>query len=620
MAFSPRTFEQILNDMIAYMQANTAISDYNVGSVIRTILEAAALEDDEQYFQMVQLLDMFSYTTASGEDLDRRLGDFGLTRNSAKAATTRLQFFDNNLIRTKAAQNTPASSTSIVGFDTSRFPTTGYPYTIRVGEGTPRLQNLLVLLNDPTTMTLTLSGSTTFAVEIGDRIAFVTGGTLASPVPPSATARTINTGAQVQAPPTVAEAARLYTTSEPAFIIQGNYASNEVVAKCTTSGTAGNVSANRINQFSSSPPFIGAGVTNVTEASGGLDRETDSQFRTRALNRLQSLSRGTPLALKTSAIGVQDPVTSSSVVSSNIVEDFTNHEVILYIDDGTGSAAKTKILSADSLFSSAASGTNTLTLVDASDWPNNGWVFIETDGTHASELIHFMSKLGNVLTLDTNLTLTHNAASIVDFVDLVTDSAEVTQRRFQLNNFPVVGNTERIWTKAPAGLWVLLVRDVDYILNKGTGEVQLTNVGGVVAGTEMIAHYIYYTNLIAQVQKVMEGDPADAANFPGVKAAGVFLTVQEPVIKRITVTANISAAEGFNEIDLAPTVQTAIESYISSLRIGEDVITAKIVEAAISVNGVSDVHVLVPAANVVVLESELPIPFNASGVSLVQVL
>jgi hypothetical protein len=57
--------------MIAYVQTRTAISDFNVGSVIRTVLEAAALEDDEQYFQMVQLLDLFSFMSAAGEDLDR---------------------------------------------------------------------------------------------------------------------------------------------------------------------------------------------------------------------------------------------------------------------------------------------------------------------------------------------------------------------------------------------------------------------------------------------------------------------------------------------------------------------------------------------------------------------
>ena len=45
MAFSPRTFQEILTEMIAYVQSRTLISDFSVGSVVRTMLEAAALED-----------------------------------------------------------------------------------------------------------------------------------------------------------------------------------------------------------------------------------------------------------------------------------------------------------------------------------------------------------------------------------------------------------------------------------------------------------------------------------------------------------------------------------------------------------------------------------------------
>ncbi|NJL53741.1 hypothetical protein HC928_00450, partial [bacterium] len=335
MTFRPRTFEQILDDMIAYMQSRTEISDFNVGSVIRTVLEAAALEDDEQYFQMVQLLDLFSLTSARGEDLDRRLADFGITRRAPTTATARGKFFDNNLIRTQAAANAAAGATSIVGFDTSRFPTSGYPYTIRIGEGTARLQNLVVTNNNTGSMTLTLSTPTPFQVIVGDRIAFVTGGTLASPSPPSAAARVINLGFQVTAPPSVVEAARVYSTAEPAFIIPGNFESNEVTIRCTTSGAAGNVGARRITQFNAAP-FAGAGFINTTEASGGLNRETDEEFLARALTQLQSLSRGTPLALRSAAIGVVDLSTRARVVSSNLIEDFTANEVFLYVDDGTG--------------------------------------------------------------------------------------------------------------------------------------------------------------------------------------------------------------------------------------------------------------------------------------------
>lgn len=619
MAFTPRTFEQILNDMIAYMQSRTSVSDYNVGSVIRSILEAAALEDDEQYFQMVQILDMYSFAIAAGEDLDRRLADFGITRRPATTSTGVGKFVDNSLLRTKAAVDVAAGTGAITGFDTSRFPTAGYPYTIRIAEGTSRLQNIQVSNNNVSTMVLTLATPLVFDVFVGDRISFVTGGSITSPTTPTSLARSINIGTQVQAPPTTTEAARVYVTTEPAFILAGNYESNEVVIKCTTAGTAGDCGAGRINQFPGAPPFVGAAFTNTSKASGGLDRETDADFRSRALNQLQSLSRGTPLAIKSGAIGVTDPTTQNRVVSSNITEDFVAKEVFLYVDDGTGAIARTKILPADSI-GAVGAGAASLTPVDISDWPNSGYILIETDGVHAAELVQYNAKVGTALALVSATALAHNNGSIIDFVDIVTASAEATQRHFRTTNYPIVRNSERIFSKSPAGAWTLLTRGIDYVINRGTGEFQLVDVGGVVAGTKIVAHYTYYTNLIAQVQKVMEGDVTDPVNFPGIKAAGIFLSVEQPVIKRITVVASLTAADGFTEADLAPLVQSRIESYISSLRIGQDVIIAKVIEAALAVNGVADIRVVTPTSNVVVLESELPIPFDAAGNSLVQVV
>lgn len=619
MAFTPRTFEQILEDMIAYVQSRTEISDYNVGSVIRTVLEAAALEDDEQYFQMVQLLDLFSFTTASNEDLDRRLADFGITRRAAVPATTKVRFTDNSLVRTKAAVDVLPASTLIVGADTSKFPTSGYPYTIRVGEGTSRMQNLVVTGNNTTTGELTLSTPTVYDVFLGDRIAFVTGGTLAAPTSPSASARVIPLGTQIQAPATVSEPAKIYTTTEVAFIVKGNYESNEVTAKCTTSGTAGNVGPNRITQFPNSPPFASAGVRNVVKADGGINRESDSEFRARAIEKLQSLSRGTPTALKAEAIGIVDPVTQARVSSSNLVEDFDLGEVILFVDDGTGASAKTRAYPSDTLSAAVTAGGLSISPTNISDWPSSGAVLIETDGVNAAELVIYQSNDGVSLTLETPLALNHLAGSIINFVDLVTTSAEATQRRFQLANFPVVRASERIWIRPPSGVWSLLTREVDYKLNKGTGELQLTDVGGVMAGAAMVAHYTYYTNLIAEVQKVMEGDPNDTATYPGVKAAGVLLAVEQPVLKRVSVLASIIAAPGYVESDLAPQVQRAIESYISSLKIGQDVIVSKIIDSAFAVTGLADITILRPTRNITVLETELPVPFDASGNSLVRV-
>lgn len=616
MAFLPRTFDQILTDMVAYMQTRTIVSDYNVGSVIRTILEAAALEDDEQYFQMVQLLDLFSYTTAAGEDLDRRLADFGITRRSAKPATALVKFYDNNLVRTRLGIDITAGSLFVNGFDTTRFPTTGYPYTVRVGEGTARQQNLEVTNNDTSTGTMTISSATTSDLFIGDRLAFVTGGSLFAPVAPSSSSRFLPIGTEIQAPPTVNETARIYTTIEPATILQGNYESNEVIVKCTTSGLAGNIGTGRISQWASSPPFVGGAVSNITQAQGGLDAETDIDLRTRALQQLAALGLGTVLALKSKSIGVEDPVSQSRVISSNIVEDFANDEVILYIDDGTGSSARTQILPSDSIASDILAGASGVPLVNSDDWPESGWLYIE-DSTDP-ELLQYDANTFYPTTT-TPLAFPHLATTIVNFVDVLSSSTEATQRRLQFTNFPLVRGSERVWIQPPSGVWRLLSR-TEYNLNRGTGEFQWIDVGGFLAGTKVISHYIYYTNLIAEVQKVMEGDPLDPTRYPGVKAAGTFLVVEEPTIKRVTVVASITAAEGYSESFLAPQVRRAIESYISSLRIGRDVIKSKLIDVAFSVVGLEDIRIITPTANITVLESELPLPFDGSGASLVQVL
>lgn len=86
MPFQRRTFTQILQDMVDHVRFNTTLTDYRIGAVIRTILEAAALEDDEIYFQAALLLADFSFTTARGPDLGRRLADFDLEREEARPA------------------------------------------------------------------------------------------------------------------------------------------------------------------------------------------------------------------------------------------------------------------------------------------------------------------------------------------------------------------------------------------------------------------------------------------------------------------------------------------------------------------------------------------------------
>lgn len=611
MAFTPRNFEQILTDMVAYVQATTVISDFNPGSVIRTILEAAALEDDEQYFQMQQILDAFSIVSARGTDLDLRLADFGLFRRNAVNATCHVRFFDNNLVSDQVSADVAAGATTISVFDSTAFPTSGFPYVIRAGERTSRAQNLTVTANNTTLGTFTLNTATKADLSLGDRVSLVTG----------SSSYTVNTGTIVKTPPTVSEPSRTFTTQEPAYIVQGNFFSNEVIVKADTPGPTGNVAPQVINRFSGSPPFTGAGVVNFDKASGGLARETDSEFRARALNQLQSLSRGTPLSLKASAVGVTDIATGQRCTSANVLEDFTADEVFVYIDDGTGLTPDVQPLPVSSLNGAlGVPGLTTLTLNDTTAFPSSGTVLVLGDGVNLTELVTYTTKddTAGTLTLSSGTVSAHANASIVLFVDVITDSAELGRRRFSSQNFPIVRGTERIFVNEGVS-WVELTPSVDYVLNRGTGEFQLTDLGGVALGSSVVCSYNYYTNLISAVQRVLEGDASLPAQYPGVKAAGVFLAVEAPIIRRIPISITLSAERGYREQDLVTDVRTRVEQYISSLTLGDNVIVSKIVDIAHNVPGVRDVNVVLPTANVSILENELPTPFAADGTTLVSV-
>lgn len=613
MPFRPRHFNQILADMIAYVEANTVLTDWTPGSVARTLLEAAALEDDEQYFQMVQLLDAFRLTTARGEDLDRRLADFGLIRREATRATCRVRFFDPNLTTEQLSSDATSGSSSIRVFDSSVFPITGFPYTVRIGEGTASVQDLSVTANDTATGTLTLSSTLNDDHSVGDRVSLVSG----------ASSRSVNTSTVIQTPPTATQSPKTFITQEPAFIVAGNFFSNEVLVQAQSTGPGSNVSANRLVQFAGSPPFAGAGVINLVPASGGALRESDAQFRTRALRVLQSLSRGTPLAVRTAAVGVTDPATGQRAVSANIIEDFENNEVLVYIDDGTGLTPDTLTLPSSSIDNGGSPlsvGSATVPVDDSSAFPSSGHLLLEDDGVNPSELVAFVSKddATNTLILGSPTTALHADGATVLTVDIITDNSEPGRSRFRFQNYPVVRGTDRIFYDPGSGIEELATSR--YTLNKGNGEFQLSSLSGAATGSTLFAHYTYYTNLIREVQRTLEGDIDNANRYPGVKAAGVFLSVEAPLLRRVSVVASISAQEGFREEDLVSSVRGRIENYISSLGIGDNVVVSKIIDEAHNVRGVRDITITLPSSNVTVLENELPVPFDSTGDSLITIL
>jgi uncharacterized phage protein gp47/JayE len=609
MAFQPRTFEAIRDDMIAYVRLQTDLTDFEIGSVIRTIIEAAALEDDEQYFQMVQLLDAFRLSSASGSELDSRVAEFDIVRLQPASATADVTIrgtVNVTIITAKLGFNHAFGALLLKLDDSSKFPTTGFPYTVRVGEGTVYVEDVAVTANDGVTQLTLAAPGLVNAHTIGARASRVTGAN-----------RQLLPGIRVQVPATGSEQAVVFVTVESGTLIAGNYESTAIRARAEIPGTTGNIGANKITQFVGSPPFDGATVSNPNNAAGGRDLESDADLRDRARASIQSLSRATVLALRECVLGVFDAATGQRVTTANILEDFVANEVIVYVDDGTGFIPDTVVLAESTLSVAVTLPSLSLLLVDATGFPEEGFVMLSPEDLTQTEILPYASvdHGSNSVTLTQTTAKTHNLGDSVLVVDVLSASAEDGERFFQAISFPIVRSTFRLWTKEGSSDPVLRIEGDDYILNRGTGQIEF--IIGVAAGTLVVANYTYYTALIADVQKVIDGDLDDPTTFPGVRAAGIRVVVETPVIRRISVRASITAKQGFQESELAPLVQETVESYVNGLGIGDDFIVAEVVKRAMEVNGVGDIHVVLPTENLVVLENELARPVEIDGTSLV---
>ncbi len=609
MAFTPRQFTDILSDMITYVRANTTITDFQIGSAIRTILEAAAIEDDEQYFQMVSLMDAFSIFSASGTDLIAKVAEYDITPLQPSAAVGEVVIHDGLLVTDALAFDVLAGALVVQVADSSIFPTSGFPYNIRIGEGTLQVEDVAVSANTVGSNSLTCAALDNDH-SIGERVSYVTG----------VSDRLLNAGLQVQVPAAGTESAIVFNTLESGTIVNGDYTSTPIRAQAVIPGIGGNVGTGRISQFTSSAPFGGALVSNITVFGSGRGKESDEELRSRALLKRQAL-KATPLSLKEAVLGVTDAVTRQRVASASVLEDFVGDEVIVYIDDGTGFVPDQVQLAVSAVDTGILAGVSALEVVDADDFPEEGYIVLSPENGAQIELVEYTAVDRTVspavMTLATNTANAHDAGDEIVLVDVFTLDATATTNYFKTYDFPVVRNSERLWIDSGAGL-ELQTRDVDYVIKRGLGRIELEG-DGVVAGGVVVSAYSYYTGLVASCQRIINGDENDEVNYPGVYTAGMPVVVETPTIRRITVRLAITTIEGKDENDLAPIVASVVESYISSLGIGKSVIVAEIIERAMRVPGMFNVAVQLPTSDITCAENELPVPYSASGTSLVTV-
>lgn len=90
------TLSQITNRLINRMTSVSSITDYTPGSNIRSIFESIAAFVEYMQFLVEEVYRSFYIDTASLDDLDARVRDFGMSRKQAKNATGIIKFMKND--------------------------------------------------------------------------------------------------------------------------------------------------------------------------------------------------------------------------------------------------------------------------------------------------------------------------------------------------------------------------------------------------------------------------------------------------------------------------------------------------------------------------------------------
>lgn len=326
-----RSYQQLLGPMIAKLLAETDLNDLNPGSLFLTVLEAAASSDFTQEGKILNLLRLRDVDKAKGVDLERLAEESGVSpsRLGAESSSVTVKISDSSFTKISTAifagAVSPASGdTSLKVVDASAFPSSG---TIYIGRGTSTSEAISYASksNLGQYWTLTLASALSKDHLVNEEIVVAQGGD-----------RPISAGTIVRVPAGAGNPAIEFRITANVTLPDGEDSLSDIEAVATTPGSASNVGAGKIDDFSTFP-FTTAVVTNEVPAEDGRDAETDTELRQRIKDHVHNLGRGTQRSIIQAARLVKDSEEDKRVVSAFIREPVTTGALgFLFIDDGTG--------------------------------------------------------------------------------------------------------------------------------------------------------------------------------------------------------------------------------------------------------------------------------------------
>lgn len=432
--------------MIRKIVSETSLNDLNAGSVLLTLLEAAAANDFENNTAILNVLELLNIDAIKNNDLDAKAGDFGLSRRAAIKASGLVNIYNTNITKRSTGlyviKPAPiAGQTKIYVNNTSGWSSTGNLY---IGRGTQNFEGPIAYTN--ITVYSTYSEITLASALQKDHL--ISDIVIDSQGEPD---RVIAAGTIVKIPANNQNPEIQYSTLRDAIIPAGEDSVIGVEVIALVAGTLGNAGINTITDFDV-PPFTGAAISNTSAFSNGKDIETDVELRNRLKSYAITLARGTAPSIIESVIGVSDPDDSNQVASAVITEPVkVGDPSIMYIDDGSGFQPSYAGQSVDTLLNSAEGSEEFLQLanfpvprpqvVNVQEGP-----FTLRDGMFLRVIVDGEEE---TIYFDSTQFLNISAATLAEVVVAINDNSTLFKARFTENSsgillYPVAHDAEII--------------------------------------------------------------------------------------------------------------------------------------------------------------------------------
>ncbi len=350
----PRSYNQILGEMLDSFLADTQIPTVKVASPILSFLESAAQSTLRSSNDLFTGLKVSVLDGCEGQALDNYGRSKKIPRLTQRPSTGTVTITDSRYtkVSSNVFQGKPApivGSNTIYVTDGSGFTSTGSVY---LGRGTGNYEGPIAysaVTNIGSYWAITLNSATQRFHNVGETVVLAQGGD-----------RLVSTGTLCQTPQGNTGTATQFSVVYPVTIPDGEVVVSGVLVSCQKPGVVGNVPAGNISSFVAAP-FTGATVTNTLGFTNGVPDEQDSDYKERIRNIEASKNYGTDLALQTAIIGVTAPDEQKTIASAAVSRK-QNQTTTIYIDDGTGYEESNTGVPVESLVDSAIGGEESFVL------------------------------------------------------------------------------------------------------------------------------------------------------------------------------------------------------------------------------------------------------------------